>query len=190
MPPKGRKKKATKTTKVVKQVIQHSSDSEDAEPVITATPPDVVITATPPEPVILPVTTSTPKTTHTPEDLPDMRPAKRAKKHSPLTTRQEDDMIDWIKDNPCLYNKKLDIYRDRQLKLRLWKEKAKEFVNTDIDVEYLQSWYKSIRIRYSKLSKVVTGSGAQDHTERDDANPSLDLGSICHECADPMKGIS
>ncbi len=40
---------------------------------------------------------------------------------------------------------------------------AAEFSN--VDVEYLLSWYKYMRTRYGKLSKLPTGSGAQELTE-------------------------
>ncbi len=65
--------------------------------------------------------------------------------------------------NPCLYNKKLETYRNMDMKKRLWEDKAAEFSN--VDVEYLLSWYKSIRTRYGKFSKLPTGSGAQELTE-------------------------
>ncbi len=51
------------------------------------------------------------------------------------------------------------------IKKRLWEIKAAELSN--VDVEYLLSWYKSMRTRYGKLSKLPTGSGSQELTERD-----------------------
>ncbi len=75
-------------------------------------------------------------------------------------------MTEWLKDNPCIYNKKLDSYRQTDMKKRLWIEKAKEFPN--IDVECLMSCHKSMRTRFGKLSRLPTGSGAQDLTEREE----------------------
>ncbi len=103
----------------------------------------------------------------TPVVSPAEPPAKKEKKLRQLTLKEEDDMAEWLKMNPCLYNKKLETYRNTNMKKRLWEEKAAEFSNVDVDVEYLLSWYKSMRTRYGKLSKLPTGSGAQELTERD-----------------------
>ncbi len=51
------------------------------------------------------------------------------------------------------------------MKKRLWEERAAEFANVDVD--YLLGWYKSIRTRFGTLSKIPSGSGAQDLTDRD-----------------------
>ncbi len=75
-------------------------------------------------------------------------------------------MAKWLKDNPCIYNRKLDSYHQTDMKKRLWIDKAKEFPN--VDVEYLMSWYKSMRTRLGKLSRLPSRSGAQDLTERDE----------------------
>ncbi len=44
-------------------------------------------------------------------------------------------------------------------------DQAAEFTNVDVD--YLLSWYKSIRTRFGKMSKIPSGSGTQDLTDRD-----------------------
>ncbi len=69
-------------------------------------------------------------------------------------------MAEWLKSNPCLYNKKLESYRKSDMKKRMWEEKAAEFANVDVD--YLLGWYKSTRTRFGKLSKIPSGSGAQE----------------------------
>ncbi len=73
-------------------------------------------------------------------------------------------MAEWLKSNLCLYNKKLESYRKADMKKRLWEEKAAEFTNYDVD--YLLRWYKSIRTHFGKLSKIPSGSGAQQFTDR------------------------
>ncbi len=103
-----------------------------------------------------------PMITSIPVELsPDEPPAKKEKKTRQLTVEEEDDMAEWLKMNPCLYNKKLETYRNTDMKKRLREDKAAEFSN--IDVEYLLSW--SIRTRYAKLSKLPTGSEAHELTE-------------------------
>ncbi len=84
--------------------------------------------------------TSTPTT---PPESPVEPPSKKSKKMRQLTAEEEDNMAEWLKDNSCIYNKKLDSYCQTDMKKRLWIEKAKDFPN--IDVEYLTSWYKSMR---------------------------------------------
>ncbi len=93
-------------------------------------------------------------------------PAMRQKKQlRQLIHEEEDDMAEWLKSNPCLYNKKLEDYRKTDMKQRLWEDKAAEFPN--VDVACLLGWYKSIRTRFGKLSKIPSGSGAQEVTNRD-----------------------
>ncbi len=65
---------------------------------------------------------------------------------------EEDDMAEWRKDNPYIYNKMLDPYHQTNMKKRLWIDKAKDFPS--IDVEYLMSWYKSMRTHFGKLSRL------------------------------------
>ncbi len=113
--------------------------------------------------VDVPIITSTP-VERSPAEPPAEPPAKKEKKTRQLTVEEEDNMAEWLKMNPCLYNKKLEIYRNTDIK-RLWEDKAAEFSN--VDVEYLLNWYKSMRTRYGKLSKLPTRSGAQELTERD-----------------------
>ncbi len=104
--------------------------------------------------------TSTP--TIPPESLVEPQ-SKKSKKVRQLTAEEEDDMAEWLEDNPCIYNKKLDSYRQTDMKKRQWIEKAIEYPN--VDVEYLMSWYRSMRTHFGKLSKLPTGS---DLTERDE----------------------
>ncbi len=63
-----------------------------------------------------------------PTTLPESHvepPSKISKKMRQLTAEEEDDMAEWLKDNPCVYNKKLDSYCKTDMKKRLWIEKAK-----------------------------------------------------------------
>ncbi len=58
----------------------------------------------PTQSVDVPIMTSTPV-----ELSPAEPPAKKEKKTRQLTVEKEDDMAEWLKMNPCLYNKKLEI---------------------------------------------------------------------------------
>ena len=74
-------------------------------------------------------------------------------------------MIQWLRENPVLWNKKMRDYKDSSLKDSLWAEQAKRL---NKDVKVIQVWYKSIRTRYRRLTKKLpSGSGATEQTERD-----------------------
>ena len=79
-------------------------------------------------------------------------PSKRFKKDCVLTAEEEEDVAEWVRDNKCFYNKKLELYCHTEKKRALWEVKASE-LGGGIDVGYLISWYKSMRTRYGKLSK-------------------------------------
>lgn len=91
-------------------------------------------------------------------------PKKKPKKITDLTDEEEEVMALWIRENECLYNKKLNAYKDTQKKNKLWDEQAKE-MNKDMDM--LQIWYRSLRTRYGRLLKKTSGDGAAEFTERD-----------------------
>ncbi len=107
-----------------------------------------------------------PSTLPTPPEAPVESPSNKSKKMRQLTAEESDDMAEWLKDNPCIYKKKLDPYCQTDMKKRMWIEKAKELPN--IDVKYLMNWYKSIRNHFGKLSRLYTGSGAPDLNKRDE----------------------
>ena len=172
--PRGRKKKAARA------VLPSLSDTDTAAPASPLATAPAPATATAPAPAPAPATAPDPdpddaiiSTTPTgleglTQEYPSSQPppAKRLKKHlRQLSHEEEDDVAEWLKSHPCLYNKKLEEYRKTDMKQRLWEEKAAEFSN--VDVEYLLGWYKSVRTRFGKLTKIPSGAGAQDLTDRD-----------------------
>ncbi len=82
--------------------------------------------------VDVPIITSTPV-----ELSPAELAAKKEKKPKQLMVEEEDDMAEGLKMIPYLYNRKLETYRNTDIKKRLWEDKAAEFSN--VDVEYLLS---------------------------------------------------
>ena len=73
-------------------------------------------------------------------------PKKKPEKITDLTDEEEEVMALWIRENECLYNKKLNAYKDMQQKNKLWDDQAKEM---NKDMEMLQIWYRSLRTRYA-----------------------------------------
>ena len=54
------------------------------------------------------------------------------------TKDQEEDMIDWLKANEVLYNKKLGGYKETKKKAFLWQQQAEVM---DVDADELKIWY-------------------------------------------------
>jgi hypothetical protein len=93
------------------------------------------------------------------------QPAEKKRKfHAPLTDDEEEQMIDWLRDHPELYNRKLKSYKDIRAKEAHWMDIAAILGR---DVHYLKTWYQSIRTRFGRLRKKKSGDGAADHTDRD-----------------------
>ncbi len=105
----GKEKQTTKS----KALLPSLSSDDDHDEHDNATPdvPDVSITSTPTTPPESPVESS----------------SKKSKKMRQLAAEEEDDMAEWLKDNPCIYKKKLDSYHQTDMKKRLCIEKTKEF---------------------------------------------------------------
>ena len=98
------------------------------------------------------------------EDLPEIPPvpaARKKRKNKPyyyaqLTEAQREELIDLLKQNPCIYSKRLTEYKDAPNKEKLWEDKAKAM---DLEVAALQTFYKSNRTQLSRLKKSVGKSG-------------------------------
>ena len=77
----------------------------------------------------------------------------------------EEDIIEWLLQNPILYAKGTKEYKDTQKKQRMWEKKAKELNLESAKIQ--QTWYKSMRTRLSKLTNQKSGDGTRDLTNRD-----------------------
>ncbi len=85
--------------------------------------------------------------------------ASRKKEPLFLTDEQQADMIDWLKDNAIIYNKRLWEYRNTEKKNKLWCDKAKEL---GVDPLNLQIWVDSMRSRYGRLTQTKSGQRAKE----------------------------
>ena len=90
---------------------------------------------------------------------------KRARKTAyTLNPEEEMTVLEFLKENPLLWDiKKID-YRNTAKKDRVWKEQA---VTMEKSVEHLQGWFRSMRDTYTRLDKKRSGDGQPDLTERD-----------------------
>ena len=108
------------------------------------------------------------------DDLPDLSavPAAAARKkhtnkpyyYSTLTEAQKEEVIDWLKDNPSIYSKRMADYKDSQNKDKLWEDKAADM---GVEVAALKTFYKSNRTQMSRLKRTVQKSGEGAETVQD-----------------------
>ncbi|KAH3867713.1 hypothetical protein DPMN_030846 [Dreissena polymorpha] len=99
-----------------------------------------------------------------PADSPVKLKKNKLTTRSDLSSSEKEVMIEWLKEHPILYNKKLSSYKDKAKKDSLWNEQA---VLLEKDVSILHVWYRSIRTRFGKLAKLKSGSGSGERTECD-----------------------
>ena len=157
MPPKrsarktGRGKAATSRPTTRRSPSSRSSEGQ----------PDQAQVAEPPEPV--PGSCRCPHSASV-DDGEQQKSLKKSKTHTHLTPEQEEAMVEWLKANEVLYNKKLEAYKDTKKKNFLWQKQAEVM---GVNSEELIIWYTSLRTRYTKLRKKKSGDGAPELTERD-----------------------
>jgi hypothetical protein len=89
---------------------------------------------------------------------------KKKKMMTDLTAQQEQEMIDWLREHPVLWNKKLRDYKDTTLKESMWMAQAEKLGK---EVQMIKVWYKSIRTRFGRLKNKPSGTGDDELTERD-----------------------
>ncbi|KAH3859325.1 hypothetical protein DPMN_102043 [Dreissena polymorpha] len=80
---------------------------------------------------------------------------------------QQEAMVDWLKSNELLYNKKFQSYKDTKKNPFLW-EKIAEVMGVKLNGDELKILYNSLRTRYTKLKKTKSGDGAPEQSDRDE----------------------
>ena len=78
-----------------------------------------------------------------------------------LAEGQEEELADWWRDNPGLYDKSVDIYCRKGRKDKLIADKAASMGMRGFDTGMLMGWMKSMQTMYSKeekKSKVKSGA--------------------------------
>ena len=81
-----------------------------------------------------------------------------------LSPEMEEDMVEWLKVNPMFYNKQLNSFKCTGNKNKLWEDKAKSIGLTK---GQLDTWYKSMRTSFGKLTQKKSGQAAKSLTERE-----------------------
>jgi hypothetical protein len=78
---------------------------------------------------------------------------------------EEDLMVDFLRDNPILWNIRLTDYRRKDKQEQIWGDQATKM---DKNPELLKIWFKSLRDNHTRLLKKKSGDGARELTERDE----------------------
>ena len=89
---------------------------------------------------------------------------KKARKSVTMSATEEKDLVDFIQQNPCLYDKSKRDWLNKTVRDELWRTQAEVMQRPS---EELTLWYESIRTRLSRLRKTKSGQGAVRITERD-----------------------
>ena len=81
-------------------------------------------------------------------------PKKRL--HVSLNDAEEDEMVEFLRVNEILYNRKKTDYKSKDIKNKLWSDQAPKMGKP---VSEIKTWYDSIRTRLGRLKKEKTKSG-------------------------------
>ena len=86
---------------------------------------------------------------------------KRGKKavEGQLTEDQKQDVIDFLRERPYLYNRSHSDYKDAAKRNREWKEFADQL---GVPVAVITSWYRCMRAMLGRVKKAKTKSGSTD----------------------------
>ena len=115
--------------------------------------------------------------------------SRAKKKDFNLNPEDEDKMLDFIRDNPVLWNLKMTDYRRKDKKAKLWVDQAELMGKS---VENLKGWFRSLRDTHTRLHKTKSGSGVPQFTEREEwiiKKFAFLLGVTRHR-PEPMKSVS
>ncbi|XP_028416047.1 uncharacterized protein LOC114539629 [Dendronephthya gigantea] len=101
-------------------------------------------------------------------DSKEKNKRKRAKKNPyNLSATEEELMLEFIMDNPVLWNVwnvKMTDYRRKDKKEKIWEEQTHQMNKT---VDILKGWFRSLRDTHTRLEKKKSGDSAPNLTERE-----------------------
>ena len=80
-----------------------------------------------------------------------------------FTDKEEDAIIEFLKNHPEIYNKEHERYADKYHKEALWVEIATEL---KLDANDVKRWYTSKRTTFGKVSKNKSGQAPASFTQR------------------------
>ena len=88
---------------------------------------------------------------------------KRSKKPAVLFSAEEEQkLVDFLRDNEILYNKRLMDYKDKSKREAVWDK----FCENNLDKDACQRWFQSQRTLFGKVTHMKSGQGEPLLTER------------------------
>jgi hypothetical protein len=115
---------------------------------------------------------------------------KRAKKNPcNLSIADEELMLEFIRDNPVLWNVKMTDYRRTDKKDKIWEDQAQLMEKT---ADTLKGWFRSLRDTHTRLDKKKSGDGAPDLTEREQwiISKFVFLKTVTRHRPEPLQSVS
>ena len=64
----------------------------------------------------------------------------------------EESMVQWLRENPAIWDSKLSAYRDVALKDKLWQQRASEI---GLAENHIRQWWRGLRCQHLRVMKKV-----------------------------------
>ena len=118
---------------------------------------------------------------------PDVTPKKQRqrKSHRLRSDEEEDELLVWVKDNPCLWDGRKKDFKMPQKKEQLWQEKAREKGYDDLG--HIHGWWRDIKDQYVKLDKSLHSKSKDAQFFTDRQNYILDKVAFYAPCCSHRK---
>lgn len=121
--------------------------------------------------------------------LADDKGKKRAKKNPcNLSNADEELMLEFIRENPVLWNVKMTDYRRKDKKEKIWEDQAQLMEKT---ADTLKGWFRSLRDTHTRLDKKKSGDGAPYLTEREEwiISKFVFLNTVIRHRPEPLQSV-
>ena len=98
-------------------------------------------------------------------------------------------MLEFIRDNPVLWNIKMTDYRRKDKKEKIWEDQAQLMEKT---ADTLKGWFWSLRDTHTRLDKKKSGDGAPQLTEREEwvISNFVFLKTVTRHRPEPLQSVS
>lgn len=93
---------------------------------------------------------------------------RKIKDSATISEAREILMVEWLRENPMVWNPKLNAYKDTGKRLKRWEDQAQVLDPSHDEIKdgaHLQRWFRSLRDIHVKLDKdLKSGAGARELT--------------------------
>ena len=98
-------------------------------------------------------------------------------------------MLEFIIDNPVLWNVKMTDYRQKDKKDKIWEDQAQLMEKTS---DTLKGWFRSLRDTHTRLDKKKSGDSSPNLTEREEwiMSKFVFLKTVTRHRSEPLQSVS